>query len=362
MRTLRPTLLLLLLATVAVGQTVREKSFDPFAAFKFAAVAEKRLGGKIIASVDSGDTVHPALSPDGTVLAYSKAVVKAGYEGTEILLLELNRRRTSLLMDANLVDMFATYSTFVTDLDWINSRRLRAIVADGDVDSMLLTFDTRGKKLIGMRSARPVEDATGSFPLPEQFSRSYPKARALFPAFPEPVLKHALYNHAFLVAQRGIVLQKNHAGHDRSILFLDFESRTMKPLLELPERSEFRLSGGLAFGGSILFVVAGNSQAYLLEYREGKLRGLMKTAYRAGAPLSVEVKGRSVKEVVFLLRVVPTYEEGDNPLLIFDGKNLRRATDYAQLHDASINAKARRVAFCYWKGGQRRLSVATLRR
>jgi hypothetical protein len=145
-------------------------------------------------------------------------------------------------------------------------------------------------------------------------------------------------------------------------LFLDFERRTIKPLLALPQGAEFRLCGGLVFGRSILFVVASNSAAYLFEYRDGVLNGLMKTAYKAGAPLSVEVKGRSAMKVVFLLRVAPTYEAGDNPLLIFDGKKLSRANDYMRLHDASINLKARRIAFCYWQGKARRLAVANLRR
>lgn len=362
MKTLRASLWLFLLAPVAAGQSVREKSLDPFTTFKAAPVAEKRLGGKIIAHVTGGDTVHPALSPDGTALAYAKAVAKAGSESTEILLLELNRRRTSVLLNTKQADRYATYSAFVTDLNWINSRRLRAVVADGDVDSTILTFDTRSKKLIGERYDSADVDSTDNIPIPKQFSSGYLKARALFPALPEPVLKHALFNRAFLVDRRGIVLQKNHAGHDSDILFLDFENRTMKPLLELPERSEVRLRGGLIFGQSILFLVAANSTAYLFEYRDGAIRGLMKTAYKAGASLSVEVKGRSQMGVVFLLRVASTYEEGDNPLLIFDGKNLSRATDYAQLHDASINAKTQRIAFCYWQGRGRRLAVANLRR
>lgn len=363
MRMFCASLLFFLLALVAAGQSVQEKPPDLFATSKVAPVVEKRLAGKLIATVTGGDIVHPALSPDGLAVAYSKAVPQAGTESTEILLLKLNRRRTSVLLSTKQADKFATYSAFVTGINWLDSRRLRAIISDGDVDSTILTFDTRSKK-IATEEVSPGFDggAAEGIPIPAEFSISYKKARALFPNFPEPVLKNSLYNNSFLVGQRGIVLQKNHASQESDILFLDFENRTMKPLLELPQRSEFRLTGGLAFGRSILFVVAGGSQAYLFQYRSGDLTGWMKMAYKDGAPLSVEIKQRAREGVIFLLRVAPTYEVGNNPLLIFDGKKLSRATDYMKLHDASIDAKAQRIAFCYWQGERRRLAVAKLRR
>src|SRR5215210_1203001 len=91
---------LLLLAAATLAQTGRAPTPDPFTAFKGVPVQTERLAGRPLARVSDGDFVHPALSPDGTALAYSKVLVRDKSESTEVLLLELHRRRTSILLHA----------------------------------------------------------------------------------------------------------------------------------------------------------------------------------------------------------------------------------------------------------------------
>lgn len=330
-----------------------------------AALPGVRLSGRRLFAEARGDYVHPALSPDGTRLAYSKVVVAGGHESTEILLRDLRSGRTSRLLGRRAADKYATYAAFVTEIEWRGNRRLRVRVADGDVDSTDLLFDTQSKRLLREEHIPPGfddYDPVNGQPVPPEFKRAHARARVLFPAFDDRLLRDTFYNGAFLAGDRGLVLQKRHANEDDNVWLLDFERRVMSPLIELRGPSAaYRLTGGFAFGPSILFLVTNDADAVLYEHRDGRATELLRTPVKSGAPVSVEIKHRSASRVVFLLRTAPTYERGDNPLLIFDGSRLRRATDHPALHDASIDARGRRIAFCFWKGDARHVVVGELK-
>ena len=354
-----------LLLSAAVSSQLPEAPTQVRSHSSDAVVPTVRLSGtKRLAHV-RGDNVHPALSPDGTRLAYSKVVVAGGREGTEVLLRDLRSGRTSVLLGRRAAERYATYAAFVTEIEWLDNRRLRVRVADGDVDSTDLLFDMRSRRLLREEHIPPGFEDDGSghrIPVPPEFRRAYAKARELLPALADDTLRHALHNGAFLIGNRGIVLQKNHINEDDNIWLLDFERRTMRAIIELQGPSaSYRLAGGFAFGPSILFLVTNDADAVLYEYRDGLLTELLRTPVKTGAPVNVEIKHRSEARAIFLLRTAPIYEVGDNPLLLFDAARLSRASDYPALHDASIDARGRLIAFCFWKGGVRHLVVGKLR-
>lgn len=329
-----------------------------------AALPVVRLSGERLFADVRGDSVHPALSPDGTQLAYSKVIVAGGREGTEILLRDLRSGRTSVLLGRRAADRYATYGAFVTEIVWLDNRRFRVTVADGDVDATDLLFDARSRKLVRETHVEPGFDdgSPNAAPVPPEFRRAYARARAVFPVLEDRVLTSALQYGAFLVGGGGLVLQKNYVSEDHDVHLLDFGRRTMQTLLELRgPSSSYRLGGGFAFGPSIIFVVTNGADAVLYEHRDGRATKLLTTPVKEGAPVNVEIKHRSAARVVFLLRTAPAHEKGDNPLLTFDGARLRRAGDYPALHDAHIGARGRRIAFCFWKGGARHLVVAELK-
>ena len=93
-------------------------------------------------------------------------------------------------------------------------------------------------------------------------------------------------------------------------------------------------------------------------YRDGKIRGLGE--FDSAGPGQVEVKHLSPSRVIFLVRTHAAYERGDNPLFIFDGGQLFRVKEQAELYDAAVDPGGRRIAFCHWAGDERHLVVKDL--
>jgi hypothetical protein len=58
--------------------------------------------------------------------------------------------------------------------------------------------------------------------------------------------------------------------------------------------------------------------------------------------------------------VYNTYEEGNNPLYLWDNGELRQTKDYDRLYDVHINRQGTRIAYCYWIDGKRRITVKEL--
>jgi len=55
-----------------------------------------------------------------------------------------------------------------------------------------------------------------------------------------------------------------------------------------------------------------------------------------------------------------SYEQGNNPLLVSDGKQLLHLIDYDELYDVDIDQQGRQIAFCFWNGDIRHIIVKEL--
>ena len=354
----RPCLVLLLLAALAAGQ---EQFSDiplgnPFNSSGAPAVSEVELAGKVFATIDGGDFVHPTFSPDGKTLAYSRVLLQRDFETTEVWLYNLGTGRTSVLLNSTEAEKYATYKAFVTGMEWRMPRRLEVLVSDGDVDSTRLSFDPRTWRLLRLRHEGGGE--TESPPMSPALRRVRQRAVALFPAFPRRLLDNALANSPLVVTDKGIVLQKNYHGHDDNVWLLDFESKSTKPLVNLSDEFHQAFNGGLSFKSSILLLLSHGRKSALVLYRDGKIKRLAE--FDSNGYGSVEVKHRSPDRVIFLVKAHASYERGDNPLFVFDGERLSRVKGYRELYDAEVDPGGRRIAFCYWEGGQRHLAIKEL--
>jgi len=351
-------LAILLLVTITGGQShFSDVPLDnPFTSFAAPPVRAKTVSGKVLATIRNGDLVHPTFSPDGRVLAYSNVLSRGDSESTEVLLYDLSGRKASVLLDSKRAEKYATYKTFVAGMEWRSPRRLEVLLGDGDVDLTRLIFDPRGRKLLRERDG--AFDETEAQPMPPTYVKARRQAVSLFPAFPQAVLDNALRNTALVIPDRGIVLQKNYAGHDDNVWFLDFQSGAVKPLITLSADSPRAFGGGVAFNSSIILLLSHGQKAYLFLYRDGKIRGLGE--FDSAGPGRVEVKHLSPSRVIFLVRTHADYERGDNPLFVFDGAQLFRVKVQAELYDAAVDPGGRRIALCHWAGGERHLVVKDL--
>ena len=321
------------------------------------AVNEVKISSAVIATLENGDFVHPTFSPDGKTLAYSKVLVRGNFENTEVVLYDLSTRRNSVLLDSRKAKRYATYKAFVTGMAWSSPRRLEVSVGDGDVGSTRLIFDPHKRKLL--RQTAQDWDETEVPPMSAINHKAYEQAQAIFPSFPTKVLDHALRTtNVLVIPDQGIVLQTNDAGHDHNVSFLDFPNRSIKALINLSADSTRAFNGGLGFKSSIILVLSSEPDAYLFLYRDGKISVLGK--FKSPGFNTIEVKHVSSSKVIFLVRTHPTYERGDNPLFVFDGKQLLRIKEYAELYDTDVDPRGQRIAYCYWVGKKRHIVVKKL--
>jgi hypothetical protein len=329
---------------------------DPFDSFNASPVEEIKVSGKVLATIKSGDYVHPTFSPDGKFLAYAKVLVRRNFENTEVLLYNLSTGRTSVLLNSQRARKYGTYKAYVSEMTWTSPRRLGVVISDGDVDSTELTFDPFTRRLLRERHESSDEID------PRRLSTSYKQARqqavTLFPEFPRNVLDSTLTSSALVLPEQGIILQKNYAGHDQNVWFLDFQGKSVRRLINLSQDATRAFHGGLSFGSSIVIALARGSKTYLLLYRDGKIKPLGEI--NSPGYSRIEIKHRSPEGVVFLLRTHESYEKGDNPLFIFNGERLLRVKEYPELHDAAIDRGGQRIAFCYWQGDQRHIVIKEL--
>jgi hypothetical protein len=350
-------LLLCVIAVAGQGQEFLPIPLkDPFNSFNAAAVEEIQVSGKVLATIKSGDYVHPTFSPDGKFLAYSRVLVRRDIENTEVLIHSLSTGKRSVLLNSRRAWKYATYKAYVSEMNWTSPRRLGVVIGDGDVDSTELIFDPFTRRLLRER-----RESLDEFD-PQRLSASYKRARqqavSLFPEFPRNVLDSALTSSALVLPDQGILLQKNYAGHDDNLWFLDFKGKSVRRLIDLPEDALHGFHGGLSFGSSIIIVLGRGSKTYLLLYRDGKIKPL--SEINSPGYSQVEIKHRSPEGVVFLLRTHESSERGDNPLFIFNGDRLLRIKEYPELHDVAVDPGGQRIAFCYWQGDQRHIVIKEL--
>ena len=351
-------LLVCLSVTAAQQQFSNVPLHDPFTSFDAAAVRELKLSGKTIAVLKNGDFVHPTFSPNGKVLAYSKVLVSRDFENTEVVLYNLNTQRTSLLLDSRKAKRYATYKAFVAEMNWRNPKRLDILIGDGDVDSTRLIFNPQTRRLLAERYES--WDESGVPVVPPKYKKTRQLAVSLFPAFPRNVLDNALSSSALVIADKGIILQKNYHGEDNNIWFLDFQGKSVTPLINLSQDGASAFNGGLSFKSSIIILLSSQQKTYLFLYRDGKIKKL--AAVNSTGFSQVEVKHQSDDKVVFLVRAHAPYERGDNPLFVFDGEQLSRVKEYPELHDAAVDPGATRIAFCYWEADKRHIVIKELNR
>jgi hypothetical protein len=349
-------LVLLTIATRAQEKLSDVPLDNPFTSFSGPAVSETNISGATIATINNGDFVHPAFSPDGKVLAYSNVLVRGDFENTEIFLHDLSTNRRSLLLNSRKAATYATYKAYVSEMKWLSARRLEVKISDGDVDSTQLIFDPQRRRLLKERFEGG--DEFESRPLSPVEQNAYQQARSLFPSFPREVLDNALRSTALVIPGQGIVLQKNYAGHDNNVWLLDFQNKSVSALIDLSDDSVNTFNGGVGFKSAIVLALSSGTKTYLFLYRDGKISRLGE--FNSSGFGWIEVKHVSSSKVIFLLRTHGATDRGDNALFVFDGTQLLRIKEYSELYDAAVDPAGRRIAYCYWASDKRHIVVKEL--
>lgn len=329
-----------------------------------APLSEVKIAKKITVRLKQGDFIHPKISPDGRRLAFSRVVVQKETELCEIAVYNFQTKHTSVLLTPTASKKYATYSAFVTELEWLDDNRLRAEISDGDVDLTILTFNANTRRIVKTEYGGASEDPIADL-IPAKFRLALSSLTSLFPQISKEAIETGLQNNPILLGEKGIVMQYRHFGFDSNIRRFDFDAKTEKILLRLPEEKKGEpitaFLGGTIWKDAILFGVYTQGTVYLVEQRgdESKLLYQQMIDEDAITP-SLEIKVRNSEKLFLLLKSKSEKSGKTSVLFVHDGKKIFRVADVPNLEDADLNLKTNKIVFSFWTDKKRQLTVSEL--
>lgn len=325
---------------------------DPLAEMSQAPVDEVALTGKLLAEIE-GDFVHPAFSPDGRRLAYSRVVVKDGTELCEVLVRDLATSELITLLDSESSRRYAMYSSFVTGIRWQDENVVEAGISDGDVGWTLIRFDISETKILS-EDARYADEEL--FELTPEGEALLARAQRAFPSWRPELLENVVLEGLRL--GDGIYIgQKQYVDEDYHIWQLDLGRAEAVRILELPVK-RYDLWGGFVWRDWLVLQLRDVDRLHLLLRHEEQWR-------RVGPLLPVrrgvlEVKHSSPVRALFIVKLHRRLERGDNPLFILDEDGLRRLTGTGELYDVAVDPAGKKICLVVWQEGQRHLIIRDL--
>lgn len=323
-----------------------------------ASVPSRALAGPVVAEITAGDVLHPRFSPDGKTLAYAKVAVVDGIERDEVYLYSLRTGRTVRLVDSKTSSDYETYSAFVSDMEWVGPTRLRVRIADGDVDSTSVTFDTTTTKIVREQPNPSGDDydptAGASLTPDERAVRD--RALRLFPDLDSGSLNGALERGGFAAPDGRIVVGMVEKDGP-AISLIDTRKKTRARLVPAGDDDGSSLVGATYVGSSVLLLTGPRDSARFTVFEaDGSQRALGTIGTLADFP-TIDVVERSSSRLVFVVRGYHGAESGDNPLFVYDGQRLVRSSDYPKLVDASVTRDGKTIALCVWNADDTRRIV-----
>lgn len=319
-------------------------------------VRSVELYDKQLAVISEGDFVHPRFSPDGTQLIYADVLVRDGVEGTSVYLMDLKSKSVRTLLGAEDADKYSVYKVFVTNIQWLDNTRVEVMLSDGDVGTTEMIFKVTDDAITHL-STREL-DTEVLIDTPAELVSLRDKILAAFTGWDADVLNDALLHNPIAVPGRGMILQKNYAGHDQDVWFLDIVNKQQHRLLEMSEQDNLALGGGVVVGDEVLFAVTHGSQTFIYRYAsKTPPRVLAKFANQQWRPF-IEVRFVSSTEALFILKLHESYEQGHNPVLYFSRQTgLVEVSDCANCYDFDAAKQGQLAVFSRWVSGRRQLQV-----
>ncbi len=312
-----------------------------------------QTGGETITEIIGKDLVHPTLSPDGKFLAYAEVIVENKRENTAVRILNLATNQNFLLISPQVAAKYKTYSSYVSSMDWNQADRLAVTISDGDVGSAILTFQPFQKKLLSVR----YEEAMEFSPADEKLRK---RIWAQFPQVQSEELNLALLHHRRLETRDTVLMAGELLRKEKNLWLLDFQKRSIKSLFKAtdPLAKATIASSKVASNGTFLLILdTSDDRRFLVIYKDGQIQKRQPLGGLKGRP---EILHAAHNKIWIMSYVYNTYEEGNNPLYIWDNGELRQATDYDRLYAVHVNRQGTRIAYCYWIDGKRRITVKEL--
>lgn len=350
----------LLLASLAFADT-DTRIDNPFEQAPYTTVKKETLFRSDVLTLSDGDYVHPRFSPDARYLVYADVLTRKdstnqSSEGTAVYVLDLVEGTTATLLSEADADKYRVYKVYVSDIMWKDSKHVEVSLSDGDVGTVLVTFDISSGTAVSMEDVEPGEDDFER--VPSQFLKLRSEILSTFPKWTAVVLDSTLRSNAIKVSDGGVILQRNYSGFDHHILYLDIETKKQTRILKMGEEDLYTLGGGVSVNGETLFTVTSGSYFYLFRLENsGESRPLARYTKTQWRP-SIDVRSKTENKAMFILHLGESYQIGHNPVLNYSKSGgLVELEDCTDCYDFDVSPEGDIAAFLSWKNDRRQLIV-----
>jgi hypothetical protein len=310
------------------------------------------IARKTIATIQGKNAAVPALSPDGKYLAYVEILPKSK---SAVHILNLVTKEDFILISSQKI---ATYNAgewhaSVYNMAWLQSNRLAIDISDGDVDGVNLIYNPLTKKLISEEVTEPGHDPEGD--------KLVKKIADNFPNLQDTNVSHSVKNQTRLSSPEELVVAGELKAGVPNIWLLNFSDRSVKQLFEStdPLAKASIESTKIASDGSLLLLLrTDNGPMVLMTCKDGKITKLQPFQNVKGSAHIIYGNGR---QTMIINYVHGSYQQGNNPLFIVNGDQIRESKEFKQLSDVSVSSNGDRIAYSFWTKGKKQIVVKSLR-
>jgi hypothetical protein len=315
------------------------------------------LSGRTVATIQGQDLVHPTLSPDGKFLAYSEVILENKRENTAVRILQLETKQSFVLISPKEAAKYRTFGSFVSNMHWRQADRLEITISDGDVNFVILTFDPLRRKLLSTHDGEAGEESPVMKKLRQRIHQQFPKIPQVTL---EKISIESSRSSQRLETKEAAILSGELLDRERNLWLIDFKHRSLKRLFEAKDPlAKARIESATVTnnGTFVLLLITNDERRFLIVYKDGLVQKKQAITTEKG---SMKIIHAAHDRILIMNYVFNPYEEGDNPLYIWENGKLRKSTEYDRLYDAQVNSRGTRIAYCYWSNGKRHIAVKEL--
>ncbi|MBK6313629.1 MAG: PD40 domain-containing protein [Blastocatellia bacterium] len=320
-------------------------------------IGKRPVAGAVVATIDGGDFVYPRFSPDGKKLAYVSVQVVEGAELDEVILFDIASQKKRKLIDVGEAKKYATYSAYVSSMEWTGRNRLRVSMSDGDVDSEQLTFNTISGRIVRRRhtSEDDTRDRSAAVWMTPAQLLARRKAIAAFGADIADPLDSSLLTSGFLTRDGRIVGMALGPSSSGNVWLLDSVARTRTALLPRPGFPwSASLLGGVEIGRELLLVTSVDRNAWFVRMSPAGKPEELGMVEAVGDDREARVMRVSGSRFAVLVRRHRGAERGSNVVVFGAGSSLVESADYPEVADADVDPGMRNIAFAVWTKDDKR--------
>lgn len=341
------------------GYLSAAESDHKLSGYKKIKAENRKLKVKNIATMEDRDYYLPRISPANDKVVFASVLKeKDATFSSKIFYYDLKEHRKKLIIDRKnskaSSDLSKGYFFLPSDITWKNNNLVNIIFSNGDFGIITLVYDIKLGKIIvesrGQGGDGIVMDKTGKT-IFEKVQKTYPfyDAGNLYQI--ASGIQYINYEPQKITK---IFYQVRDVNFSSDVNVTDFTAGGLRDILNGNHLRLF-LVGSVQYKDKYLLEITNEKNNYIFEY--GKNLKLLDVRPVNEEAYPVKLIYKTGKNIIFMNRLYKSYEQGNNPLFIYDGITLNHINNWDNLNELNYSRDFSKLAVCYWKNNKRVISI-----